>query len=95
MAGLLSWDAFTRIDFLGSASLLCGSGFLIFAMQQAGSQTFAWGSPTIVSSLVLSGLSCALFVWWEVYLSTKRGHRVEPVFPIGLMCRRVFAAGLV
>ncbi|KAL6694797.1 major facilitator superfamily domain-containing protein [Trichoderma pleuroticola] len=52
---LLSWEAFMSIDFIGSATLLCSSSLLVFAIQQAGSQTFAWSSPVIISALVISG----------------------------------------
>ncbi|KAF4980356.1 hypothetical protein FZEAL_3617 [Fusarium zealandicum] len=95
VAHFFSWKAFTRIDFIGSATLLCSSGFLVFAVQQAGSQTFAWGSPEIVSALVISGVSWCVFVWWEVFLETKQRLRVEPIFPIRLMLRRVYSAGLL
>ncbi|POR33283.1 Putative MFS-type transporter C16A3.17c [Tolypocladium paradoxum] len=95
VAHLLSWKAFTRIDFIGGATLLCSSGFLVFAIQQAGSQTFAWNSPEIVSSFVLSGLSWILFVWWEIHLENKRFSNVEPIFPMRLMTRRVYVAGLL
>ncbi|PNY25087.1 MFS-type transporter [Tolypocladium capitatum] len=95
VAHLLSWKAFTRIDFIGGATLLCSSGFLVFAVQQAGSQTFAWNSPEIICTFVLSGVSLILFVWWEVHLESKRFRNVEPIFPMRLMTRRVYVAGLV
>lgn len=92
---MLSWDAFKSIDFIGSLSLLFSSGFLVFAVQQAGSQTFSWGSPEIVSSLVISALSWIVFIGWEVYLETKQSIRIQPIFPIRLMLRRVYLAGLL
>ncbi|KYK60648.1 Major facilitator superfamily domain, general substrate transporter [Drechmeria coniospora] len=94
-AHLLSWRAFTRIDFVGSVSLLCSSGLLVFAMQQAGSQTFDWGSPAIVSTIVLSAITFVVFVWWEVFLESKGLRHVEPIFPMHLMSRRVYVAGLL
>lgn len=90
-----SWAAFRRIDFVGSATLLSSSGFLVFAIQQAGSQTFAWESPEIVSALAVSGASWVAFVWWEVFLEMKAYRRIEPIFPIRLMLRRVYSAGLL
>ncbi|KAM5346562.1 hypothetical protein ACJ41O_009567 [Fusarium nematophilum] len=95
VAHFFSWKAFTSIDFVGSATLLCSSGFLVFAVQQAGSQTFEWGSPEIISALAISGVSWVVFVWWEVFLGTKHHRRVEPIFPIRLMLRRVYSAGLL
>ncbi|KID89864.1 Major facilitator superfamily domain, general substrate transporter [Metarhizium guizhouense ARSEF 977] len=95
VADLLSWTAFRSIDFLGSATLLCSSGFLVFALQQAGSQALAWLSPAIVISFIVSTLSCIVFVTWEVHLARKRHRHIEPIFPIGLMGKRVYAAGLL
>lgn len=97
VAHFFSWRAFVSIDFLGSATLLASSGFLVFAIQQAGSETFAWGSSEIISALAISGVSWFVFVWWEVYLETKPKplRNIEPIFPIRLMLRRVYSAGLL
>ncbi|KAJ3467284.1 hypothetical protein MRS44_004848 [Fusarium solani] len=95
VAHIFSWKAFTSIDFIGSATLLSSSGFLVFAVQQAGSQTFSWGSPEIISALAISGVSWIVFVCWEVFLETKPHRRIEPIFPIRLMLRRVYSAGLL
>lgn len=95
VAHLLSWSAFTRIDFLGSVSLLCSSGLLVFSIQQAGSQAFAWSSPVIISTLILSALCWIVFASWETFLEHRRFRNVEPIFPIRLMSRRVYVAGLL
>ncbi|KAK5991014.1 Multidrug resistance 3-like protein [Cladobotryum mycophilum] len=95
VADMLSWEAFTSIDFIGSATLLCSSGLLVFAIQQAGSQTFAWDSPEIISAFVVSGLSWGAFIWWEIVLDSKRHRRIEPIFPIRLVLRRVYLASLI
>ncbi|KAK7420631.1 hypothetical protein QQX98_002625 [Neonectria punicea] len=95
VAPFFSWKTFTSIDFIGSATLLSSSGFLVFAVQQAGSQTYAWKSPEIISALAISGVSWVVFVWWEVLLETKTYRRVEPIFPIRLMLRRVYSAGFL
>ncbi|UZP37775.1 hypothetical protein NXS19_005591 [Fusarium pseudograminearum] len=95
VAHFFSWRAFVSIDFIGSATLLASSGFLVFAIQQAGSETFAWGSPEIISALAVSAVSCFIFMWWEVYLETKPLRNIEPIFPIRLMLRRVYSAGLL
>jgi hypothetical protein len=95
VAGILSWKAFTSIDFVGSTTLLTSSGFLVFAIQQAGSQTFEWGSVAIISALIISGVSWIAFVLWEVLLEMNKFPHIEPIFPIRLMLRRVYASGLV
>jgi hypothetical protein len=94
VANFLSWRAFARIDFIGSATLLCSSGLLVFALQQAGSRSCAWLSAPIISSLGVSALCWIGFVWWEVILETTEHRNIEPIFPMRLMLRRVYAAGL-
>ncbi|KAG6304409.1 hypothetical protein E4U45_001580 [Claviceps purpurea] len=95
VADLLSWSAFRSIDFLGSAMLISSSGFLVFAMQQAGSQVLAWNSPGIIISFIVSILSWITFILWEIHLARKRHRHIEPIFPIHLMGKRVYAAGLL
>ncbi|KAK0387804.1 hypothetical protein NLU13_4049 [Sarocladium strictum] len=90
-----SWRAFARIDFVGSATLICSSGLLVFALQQAGSHTFPWLSAPIVAALAISAVSWISFVWWEVLLELRTKNSIEPIFPIRLMGRRVYAAGLI
>ena len=81
-ARLLSWAAFRRVDLVGSASLLGASGFLVFAIQQAGSQRLAWSSPAIIASLLLSAASGAVFAWWEVRLETRGSAASSPSSPL-------------
>ncbi|CAG9940841.1 unnamed protein product [Clonostachys rosea f. rosea IK726] len=95
VSSIFSWDTFSKIDFLGGGTLLLGSGLLVFAIQQAGSQTFAWGSPAIISTLVISGLSWIGFVIWEIRLQLTPSQRIEPIFPIKLMLHRVYSVGLL
>ncbi|PHH77778.1 hypothetical protein CDD80_202 [Ophiocordyceps camponoti-rufipedis] len=95
VAHLLSRKGLSRVDFIGSAALVCSSGCLVYAIQQGGSQSSSWGSPEVIATFVLSGISCVVFVGWEVFLDTRRFHNVEPIFPMRLMGRRVYVAGLV
>ncbi|PFH61700.1 hypothetical protein XA68_16500 [Ophiocordyceps unilateralis] len=94
-AHLLSRKGLSRVDFIGSAALVCSSGCLVYAIQQGGSQSSAWGSPEVITTFVLSGISCLVFVGWEVFLEKRRFGNVEPIFPIRLMGRRVYVAGLM
>lgn len=75
--------------------LISSSGFLVFAMQQAGSQVLAWNSPGIIISFIVSILSWITFILWEIHLARKRHRHIEPIFPIHLMGKRVYAAGLL
>ncbi|KJZ75925.1 hypothetical protein HIM_04749 [Hirsutella minnesotensis 3608] len=93
-AHLLSWRGLSRIDFIGSVALVCSSGFLVYALQQGGSQSSAWSAPEIIITFVLSGIGWVVFVSWEIFLDKHRFRNVEPIFPIRLMSRRVYVAGL-
>ncbi|KOS22055.1 putative MFS-type transporter [Escovopsis weberi] len=95
VAHLFSWDAFKKIDFLGNIALHLASGLVVFALQQAGSQSSAWESPEIISTFIISGMCFAVFIWWEVALGSRRFGRIEPVFPIRLILNRVYSAGLM
>ncbi|KAJ4147766.1 hypothetical protein LMH87_002272 [Akanthomyces muscarius] len=94
-AHMLSWQAFTSIDFIGSVTLLCSSGLLVFAIQQAGSQIYAWSSPEIIITLTISAICWMLFVLWQILLELKMYGGIQPIFPIRLMRRRVYFAGLL
>ena len=95
VANVFSWRAFTSIDFVGGFTLLCSSGVLVFALQQAGSQTFAWNSPEIIAAFTFSSVCWIVFVWWELLIELRRRQHIEPIFPIRLILRRVYSAGLV
>ncbi|TVY16799.1 Efflux pump FUS6 [Lachnellula arida] len=82
-------SAFARIDVLGTVFLLAFSVLLVFALEEAGSR-YAWRSPVIVVTLVLSVLAGAAFVGWEWWVERVAG-RQEPVFPLGLLGDRVLA----
>ncbi|RDA91221.1 hypothetical protein CP533_3409 [Ophiocordyceps camponoti-saundersi (nom. inval.)] len=94
-AHLLSRKGLSRVDFIGSAALVCSSGCLVYAIQQGGSQSSAWGSPEVIATFVMASISCLVFIGWEVFLDKRRFHNVEPIFPIRLMGRRVYVAGLL
>lgn len=45
--------------------------FLIFALQEAGSESLAWSSPAIIATLAGSAISCLALAVWPWYLSEK------------------------
>lgn len=91
----LSRRALSRIDFIGGATLICSSGLLVFALQQGGSRTFSWLSAPIITALVVSAVAWIGFVWWEMVLEIKKLRSIEPIFPLRLLLRRVYTAGLL
>lgn len=48
---MLCWKASATIGFIGG--ILCSSGLLVVAVQQAGSQACNWNSPAIVTALLM------------------------------------------
>jgi hypothetical protein len=52
-------------------------------------------SAPILTALAVSAVTWIAFIWWEVVLELRPIHTIEPIFPIRLMVRRVYAAGLM
>lgn len=84
-----------KIDFLGSATLLCACCLLIVGLQQAGAAHNLWSDSVIIAVLALSALSFIGFIAWQVVLNRGSFRSVKPIFPVNLLRNRVFAATLV
>ncbi|TVY27456.1 Efflux pump [Lachnellula hyalina] len=80
---------FARIDVLGTIFLLAFSVLLVFALEEAGSR-YAWGSPVIIITFVISILAGTAFVGWEWWVERVAGKQ-EPTFPLSLLRDRVLA----
>jgi MFS family permease len=70
-----------RLDALGSALMVGAVALLAFAVSTGG-ESYAWGSPVIVASVVGGTVLTALFV-------VQEQRAVEPVFPFHLLRDRV------
>ncbi|KAH6697430.1 drug resistance transporter [Plectosphaerella plurivora] len=93
-AHIFSRAAFNSIDFVGGFSLLCGSGFLVYGIQQGGSEAAAWSDPEIIAALSIASLSWIIFFGWEYLLARQRFPHIAPIFPVRLATNRVYMAGL-
>jgi EmrB/QacA subfamily drug resistance transporter len=71
------------IDYLGSALLAAGVTCIVLLTTWGGT-TYAWGSPTIIAMAIAAVVSLIAFVIAE-------DHAVEPVIPLKLFKKRVFA----
>ncbi|KAI2617048.1 MFS general substrate transporter [Hypoxylon sp. NC1633] len=89
------WESIRRIDFVGNLVVVSACSLLVFALQEAGSYTYTWDSPVIVVTLSIAILSWVIFFTWEVYLSLKRFTRIEPILPLRLFFRRVYASCII
>lgn len=90
-----SWGSVRRIDFLGSATLLCACCLLVVGLQQAGAARFLWSDGVIIAVLALSALSSIVFIIWQVLLNKGTFRNIKPIFPVKLLRNRVFTATLV
>lgn len=89
------WDSVRKIDFVGIFSIITASALLVFPLQEAGTYTYAWDSAVVVVTLSIASLSWVLFFTWEIYLSLKRSTHIEPIMPLRLFLRRVYASGVM
>ncbi|KAK9236463.1 major facilitator superfamily domain-containing protein [Lipomyces kononenkoae] len=73
-----------RIDFLGSATLICGLCLFLFGVS-AGGTYFSWTHPFIIGSLTCSAVVLSVFVYIELFIA------VEPVIDLSLLKNRSVA----
>ncbi|XXH05841.1 hypothetical protein Hte_012279 [Hypoxylon texense] len=95
MTASRGWSSVRKIDFVGNVAVMLASALLVFALQQAGSYTYAWDSAATVVSLSIASLSWVVFFTWEIYLGLKRFTHIEPIMPLRLFFRRVYASCVV
>ncbi|KAI1101000.1 MFS general substrate transporter [Jackrogersella minutella] len=89
------WHSIRKVDFIGNISIIAACSLLVFSLQEAGAYTYAWDSPAIVAALSIACLSCVVFFTWEIYLGLKRYTYIEPIWPLRLFFRRVYASCIV
>lgn len=85
----------SKIDFLGNLLLIVASILLIFSIQEGASFVWKWTSPTIIWSLVISGVCWLLLCIWETYLFYGRSQIIEPIFPLHLAIGRVYLSSFM
>ncbi|KAI0835531.1 MFS general substrate transporter [Hypoxylon sp. FL0890] len=89
------WNSVRKIDFIGNISVISACSLLVFSLQEAGAYTYAWNSPAIVVALSISSLSWVIFFTWEIYLGLKPATLIEPILPLRLFFRRVYASCVI
>ncbi|KAI1079616.1 MFS general substrate transporter [Whalleya microplaca] len=89
------WDSVRKIDVIGITSILLACALLVFPLQEAGSYTYAWDSPVIVTAFSIAGLSWVVFFAWEIYLGLVISTRIEPILPLRLVFRRVYVVCVI
>jgi MFS family permease len=91
----MSFKSLEAIDFLGSALLLVACVMLIFSLQQAGAQVFAWDSGVVIESFVISGVAFVAFVIWEVVVERNTSWTLKPIFPLKVVGKRVMTCAIM
>ena len=71
-----------KIDYLGAAVLAVGATAIVLVTTWGGSQ-YAWGSPPIMTLIVVAIASIAAFIWVE-------NRAVEPILPMHVFKNRNF-----
>ncbi|KAH8652684.1 drug resistance transporter EmrB/QacA subfamily [Tricladium varicosporioides] len=90
----LSKESFARVDLLGTFLLLSFSVLIVFSLEMAGTR-YAWGSPIIISTMVVAGVSGVGFVVWEWIIERSKTTRQEPTIPLSLFKDRMFTGMMV
>lgn len=90
-----STRAFRSIDILGCLLLLSASVLFVFALQQAGSFTYAWDSGAIITCLVLAATTLLAFIGWQLWLASRPDLIIKPVFPMHVIRHRVMGSALM
>ena len=93
------WQAFTRqsvqrLDLTGAFLNLTASILLVFALEEGGSR-FPWNGATIITTLVLSGVTWVAFIGWEGMVGRLTKNAQEALFPLRLVRERIFVALLL
>ena len=85
----LDHHALRQVDYIGALLLLAASTLLVFALQEAGATTYLWNSPTIISTLVISGASWIAFFAWISWLSFRKTRsETACIFPLHIALTR-------
>lgn len=75
-----------HVDWIGALLGILGLGLPVFALIESG--RFGWGSPIILSAVVLGVAGLVAFVVWE-------RHVASPMLPLAIFRKRDFSAGNV
>lgn len=90
-----SRKALKSIDFVGAILLLAFSILLVFALQEAGTYIYRWGSPVIIATLVVSGVAFVAFLGWQELVFRRPSWVIKGIFPIEVAKMRTMGANIV
>ncbi|MCJ1287288.1 hypothetical protein MMC26_006636 [Xylographa opegraphella] len=86
---------FRELDLVGCALLIAASVLVVFAFQEGGLSVNAWGSAIFTAPLVIGCVCWILLFGWEAVVARQWQHSMAAIFPLRLMKRRVYVAGVL
>ena len=81
-------------DVVGAFLLLGTVVFLVAALEEGGTVSYAWSSGFIIASFVVSGVLLTLFILWQWWAGRESSAAV-PSFPRSFTHNSVLPAGLL
>lgn len=84
-AGKILWR---ELDVIGCLLSIVALVLLVFALQEAGAEAYAWSSAMIVTTLTLSGVAAVALYFWIWYLSSAKRF-FDPLFQARIVAQKV------
>ena len=76
-----------RLKFDWAGAALSSGALVSFLLGLTNGHRFGWGSPPIVTSLVLAAVLLAVFLWWQARIS-------NPILDLSFFRHRIFSMGI-
>ena len=89
-AAAFLWEA----DVIGAFLLLGTVVFLVAALEEGGTVSYAWGSGFIIAAFVVSGGLLTAFILWQ-WWAGKESTAAVPSFPRSFTHNNILPAGLL
>ncbi|MCJ1392789.1 hypothetical protein MMC18_005660 [Xylographa bjoerkii] len=87
--------SFRELDLVGCVLLIAASVLVVFSFQEGGLGVNAWESAIFIAPLLIGCVCWTLLFGWEVTVARLWEHSIAAIFPLRLMKRRVYMAGVL
>ncbi|MCJ1290434.1 hypothetical protein MMC34_001972 [Xylographa carneopallida] len=86
---------YRELDLVGFVLLIAASVLVVFSFQEGGLGVNAWGSALFIAPLLTGCVCWALLFGWEAIVARRWERSIAAIFPLRLMKRRVYMAGVL
>ena len=86
---------FRELDLVGCVLLIAASVLVVFSFEEGGLGVNAWGSALFIAPLFIGCVCWALLFGWEAIVARQWEHSIAAIFPMRLLKRRVYMAGVL